>query len=78
MITTIWKLATFSGDDDFEMYTADELTVTADTAFGEASLPDGNYSMVFDMWDAMGNHAWSDAVGFECADGEIITSVSVD
>lgn len=78
VITTIWKLATFSGDDDFEMYAADELTVTADTAFGEASLPDGNYSMVFDMWDAMGNHAWSDAVGFECADGEIITSVSVD
>lgn len=77
VITTIWQLASYSGDDDFEMYAAEELTVTADTAFGEAPLPDGSYSMVFDMWDAMGNHAWSDAVTFDCADGEIFTTVNV-
>ena len=39
-ITTIWQLASYSGDDDFEMYTAEELTVTADTSFGEAPLYD--------------------------------------
>ena len=40
-ITTIWKLASYSGDDDFEMYTVDDLTVTADTSFGEIDLYDG-------------------------------------
>ena len=75
VITTIWQLASYSGDDDFEMYAVEELVVTADTAFGEAPLFDGNYSMVFEMWDAAGNYAYSDAVMFECADGEIWTTV---
>ncbi len=78
VITTIWKAASYSGDDDFEMYTAEELTVTASTAFGEAPLFDGSYSMVFEMWDASGNYAYSDAVTFDCADGEITTTVYVD
>ena len=74
-ITTIWQLSSFSGDDDFEMYTAEELTVTADTSFGEAPLPDGTYSMVFEMQDTVGNYAYSDAVLFDCRDGEIWTTV---
>ena len=74
-ITTIWKLTSFSGDDDFEMYTAEELTVTADTSFGEAPLPGGTYSMVFEMQDTVGNYAYSDAVLFDCRDGEIWTTV---
>ena len=78
VITTIWKAATFTGDDDFEMYAAEELTVTADTAFGEAPLFDGSYSMVFEMWDAAGNYACSDAVTFDCAVGEISTTVYED
>lgn len=77
-ITTIWKLASYSGDDDFEMYAAEELIVTADTAFGEAALFDGSYAMVFEMWDAAGNYAYSDAVTFDCADGEIMTTVYTD
>lgn len=76
VITTIWQMASFSGDDDFEMYAAEELVVTADTSFGEAPLPDGSYSMVFEMRDAMGNYAWSDAVTFDCAGGEIWTTVN--
>lgn len=75
VITTIWKAASYSGDDDFEMYTAEELTVTEDTAFGEVPLFDGSYSMVFEMWDATGNYAYSDAVTFDCADGQITTTV---
>ena len=78
VITTIWHLASYSGDDDFEMYAAEELTVTADTAFGEAPLYDGSYSMVFEMWDAAGNYAYSDLVTFDCTDGEIITTVYED
>ena len=75
VITTIWQLASFSEDDGFEMYTADELTVTASTSFGEAPLFDGQYGMLFQMWDAMGNYIWSDLATFDCAGGEIITTV---
>ena len=78
VITTIWKLASYSGDDDFEMYSAEEVTVTGDTSFGEAPLFDGSYSMVFEMWDAAGNYAYSDAVTFDCADGQITTTVYAD
>jgi len=78
VITTIWKMASYSGDDDFEMYAADTVTVTADTSFGEAALFDGSYSMVFEMWDAVGNYAYSDAVTFDCIDGEIFTTVYED
>lgn len=78
VITTIWKIASYSGDDDFEMYTAEEVTVAADTAFGEAPLFDGSYSMVFEMWDAAGNYVYSDVVTFDCADGEIMTTVYED
>ena len=74
-ITTIWMAASYSGDDDFEMYTAEELTVTDSTSFGEAELPDGSYAMVFVMRDAMGNDAYSDAVTFDCENGEIWTTV---
>lgn len=78
VITTIWKLASYSGEDDFEMYSAAELTVTEETSFGEAPLFDGHYSMVFEMWDAMGNYAYSDAVTFDCMNGEVITTVYED
>lgn len=78
VITTIWKLASYSGDDDFAMRAAEEVTVTADTAFGEAPLFDGKYSMIFEMWDAAGNYAYSDAVTFDCSGGEIITTVYED
>ena len=74
-ITTIWYAATAIGDDDFEAYTADTFTVTADTSFDEIELPDGSYSMVYEMRDAMDNYAYSDAVIFDCADGEIQTTV---
>jgi len=78
VITTIWQLASYSGDDDFEMYAVDEITVSEDTAFGEAELMDGSYSMVFEMWDAAGNYAFSDAVTFDCENGEIWTTVYED
>ena len=74
-LTTIWYMATASGDDEFEAYTVDTFTVTADTSFGEIELPDGSYSMVYEMRDAMDNYAYSDAVFFDCAGGEITTTV---
>jgi len=78
VITTIWKMASYSGDDDFEMYAVSDIIVTAETAFGEAPLFDGSYNMVFEMWDAAGNYAYSDLVTFDCIDGEIYTTVYED
>ena len=75
VITTIWKLASFESEDDFEMYAVDDITVTADTSFGEAPLFDGQYALVFEMWDFAGNYAYSDIAVFDCIDGEIWTSV---
>lgn len=77
-ITTIWYMANASGDDEFEPYTAATITVTADTAFGEMELPDGSYTMVYEMRDAMDNYAYSEPVTFDCTDGEIYTTVYVD
>lgn len=77
-ITTIWQLASVSGDDEFEMYTSEMITVTEDTSFSETPLFDGTYWMIFEMWDAMGNYAYSDPVQFDCINGEIITTVFED
>lgn len=74
-ITTLWYMASASGDDEFEPYTAETFTVTADTAFNEMELPDGSYAMLYEMRDAMDNYAYSDQVTFDCADGEIFTTV---
>ena len=74
-LTTIWYLSSLSGEDDPEPYTAETLTVTADTAFAETALSDGLYAMVFEMTDALGGCTYSEAAIFECADGEIYTTV---
>ena len=74
-VTTIWKIASYSGEDEFEDYEVDTITVTANTAFSERPLFDGTYCMEFEMWDAMGNYAYSDPVQFDCVDGEIYTTV---
>lgn len=74
-LTTIWYLSSLSGEDDPEPYAAETLTVTADTAFAETALSDGLYAMVFEMTDALGGCTYSEAAIFECADGEIYTTV---
>ncbi len=77
-ITVLWKIASYSGDDDFENYKSDAFTVTKNTAFSEAVLFDGTYRIVFEMSDAMGNTAYSDPVQFDVANGEILTTVFMD
>ena len=72
-ITTVWYLSDWNEDSDFEAYEAETLTVTADTAFYEQSLPDGSYLMIFEMRDSQGNSAYSQGVGFT-VDGENITT----
>lgn len=75
ILTTIWYLSSYSGEDGLEAYAVEELTVTEDTAFAEMELPDGRYGMVFEMRDAMDNYAYSDSVFFLCKGGEISTLI---
>ena len=63
-----------SDEDNLEAYAVETITVTENTAFGECELPDGDYVMMFEMQDAMGNYAYSDGVMFTCEGGEIYTS----
>ena len=74
-LTTVWYMSSISGDDDFEAYEAETITVTADTAFGETALPDGRYVMVFEMRDAMDNCAYSSPAVFTVEGDSISTSV---
>ena len=52
--------------------------MSEDTAFFETELPDGSYMMIYEMRDAMNNYAYSDVVTFDCAGGEITTTVYTD
>ena len=72
-ITTVWYLSDWSEDSGFEAYESETLTVTADTAFYEQALPDGEYLMIFEMRDSQGNSAYSQGIGFT-VDGEDITT----
>ena len=72
-ITTVWYLSDWNEDSGFEAYESETLTVTADTAFYEQALPDGEYLMIFEMRDSQGNSAYSQGIGFT-VDGEDITT----
>ncbi len=74
-LTTVWYASSLYGEDDFEAYEIDTVTVTADTAFYEIDLPDGEYVMVFEMRDAMDNCAYSEAALFTCEDGSFTASL---
>ena len=74
-ITILWYAASYSGDDDFSIYESHTLTLKDELVFGESELMDGLYGMVFEMWDSQGHYAYSEAVTFECEDGEIYTYV---
>lgn len=74
-LTTVWYASSLYGEDDFEPYEIDTFTVTADTAFYEIDLPDGEYVMVFEMRDAMDNCAYSEAALFTCEDGSFTASL---
>ena len=74
-VALVWYMTDLSTDADPEAYTADTVVISENTAFGEMQLPDGQYAMLFEMYDATGASALSDVVLFDCANGEIMTTV---
>jgi len=78
LISVLWKLTSYEEPGEYELVEAGEVLFTAETTFGEAPLFDGSYEMIFEMCDAGGACAYSDPVTFDCADGEIFTTVYED
>ena len=74
-VTLVWYMTDLSTDADPEAYMRDTVVISENTAFGEMQLPDGQYAMLFEMYDATGASALSDVVLFDCANGEIMTTV---
>jgi len=75
VITTIHYAATISGDDDFEAFEVDTLTVTEDTAFYETDMGDGEFMILFEMVDARNDTLWSEPAFFTVEGDEIWTTV---
>ena len=74
-VTPILYAASISGDDDFEEYTADTVTVTDDTSFEEMDMGDGKFCMMYQVIDTMNNEKDSDLAMIDYENGEISTSL---
>ena len=70
-LTTLLYVSDISGDDEFELFEAEEFEVTEDTGFAEEDLGDGNFAMMFQLTDCRGNDLWSDVAVFNVEDGYI-------
>lgn len=77
-VAVIWKIASASGEEDYQEFLAAEWYAWEETTFSEIPLVDSHYAMVFEMWDACGNFAQSDYVTFDIIEGQIITTVYED
>ncbi len=74
-ITTIHYISSMSGDDAFEAYEVDTITVTKNTQFTEEWMGDGSYMMLFEMVDTRGGSLWSDVILFTIEGEDIYTEV---
>ncbi len=56
-------------EEEAEFYEGETITIAEDTSFGEASLPDGQYGLLFMMTDYAGEQYMSELVRVEINDG---------
>ena len=70
-ITTVYYVQT---GDTWQWQEQDTFTVTEQTRFETVDLDDGNYALVFQMYDGSGNVAYSQPAYYEVTDSDIITS----
>lgn len=74
VICPVWYATSLDDDsDDFEAYAMDDIVITDSLTFGETTLPDGVYGLMFEMWDAQNNYVYSQPVYFEMDGGDIYT-----
>lgn len=74
-LTMLHWAASYSGDDDFELYEGDTITVTSSTSYEDVDLGDGDFVLYFEMRDGQGTTYTSDFAYITVADGEAETYV---
>ena len=74
-ITTLHYGTSISGDDDTVQVLVDTFTVTADTAFTEVDMGDGDFVLLFAMTDTQNNDYLSQGVYYQVENGEIYSYV---
>ena len=62
VITTLHKVATTTGEDEFEWYEYDTLIVNRYTSFEEMDLGDGQFALLFTLTDGRGETTYADEV----------------
>ncbi len=75
-VQIIHYASSISGEEEeLTPFITETVTVDEDLQFNESPLFDGEYVMMFSMYDTQGNVAYSQPVTFEMEDGEIYTSI---
>jgi hypothetical protein len=72
-ITTIYLDRSLTGNGNYEHRAGAVITVTEDTTFYEAPLPNGEYGVLFEMADHCNHEVWSDMAFYLMDDYAIYT-----
>ena len=72
-VTTIYLDRSLTGDGGFGHRVGTTITLTEDTSFYEAPLPNGEYGLIFKMTDIRNQSAWSEMVYYIMDDYAIYT-----
>lgn len=74
-ITSMFYVASLSGDDDYVLSEVETFTLTDKTVFEDQDMGDGTFTMMFEMVDMQNESAYSDVVTFYVEGEEITTEV---
>ena len=73
VLTTIYLDRSLTGGGGFDHRIGTTITLTENTSFYEAPLPNGEYGLVFKMSDLRNNSVWSDMANYLLTDDAIYT-----
>ena len=74
-IIPIHYISSVSGDDDFTEIQLEPFTVTENTSFGEVSLGDGQFIMMFELEDTRNNTVFSQLIRFTVEGDNVTTEI---
>jgi len=68
VISTIYLSRSLTGDGGFDHKVGANITVTEETMFYEAPLPNGAYGLLFELLDVQNRSVWSEMITYELDD----------
>ena len=74
VISTIYLSRSLTGKGGFDHKVGANITVTENTSFYEAPLPNGEYGLIFEMLDVQKRSVWSEMITYELMDDYIYVS----